>query len=73
MRNFHDTFETRIRSSISAFSFCMTLTLISYRLLYNMNDGISSLGCYFLFDRRVALTQLFLIVYTYGPQILIVT
>ena len=73
MRNFQDTFETRKRSSISAFSFCMTLPLISHRLLYNMNDGISSLGCYFLFDRRVALTQLFLIVYTYGPQILIVT
>ena len=28
MRNFHDTFETRKRSFISAFSICMTVPLI---------------------------------------------
>ena len=73
MRNFQDTFETRKRSSISAFSFCMTLPLISHRLLYNMNEGISSLGYYFLFNRCVSRTHLFLIVYTYRALILIVT
>ena len=51
----------------------MTLPLISYRLLYNMNEGISSLGYHFLFNRCVFLTQQFLIVYTYGALILIVT
>ena len=30
MRNFQDTFETRKRSFISAFSICMTVPLIGY-------------------------------------------
>ena len=32
MRNFHDTFETRKRSFISAFSVCMTVPLSSDHL-----------------------------------------
>ena len=68
MRNFQDTFETRKRSSISAFSFCITLPLICYRLLYNMNEGINSLGYYFLFNRRVSLTVIFNSVYLWGTN-----
>ena len=42
MRNFQDTFETRRRSSISAFSICMILPLISYTFF--TTEGISSLS-----------------------------
>ena len=39
MRNFQDTFETRKRLFISAFSICMTVPLIEIFASYNPNTS----------------------------------
>ena len=41
MRNFNDTFETRKRSYISAFSICMTVLLITNIYKYVVDDIIA--------------------------------
>ena len=44
MLNFHDTFETRKRSFINAFSICITVPLIIKILQDSKNNGVEGMA-----------------------------
>ena len=44
MQNFQNTFETRKRSFVSAFSFCMTVPLICQAVMSKIKSFMSDFG-----------------------------
>ena len=72
MRNFQDTFETRKQSFISAFSICMTVSIIIFStVFFSIETGFHRSPVLISISRYIAFTSHIInsdiIDYTYNP------